>query len=297
MSDYNLILGKIRLKTIQVKENSCTTKIGKNFKIPFCYTDELHISKDPYGTTGQWKYSTDDQESPFESHFSNKEYGGGGFIVDLNATDINATMETVLSLRTGKWIDLNTRVAVASWTLYNVNLNKYATVRVLYEFGLSGNIEATTQLHQLDASLYTTTEGHSLLVIELLCLLYVILEFIVKEVFEMIEQKKNGRLFFGYFAQYWNYYEWLIASLTICVVVFRVLVIVGLNNISFAHGTFQNIHGLTDLKHDEESFLSILLILCWLRFLKLLRIPPFTGPVTQAIMAVSFQKAIDVKNS
>ena len=91
----------------------------------------------------------------------------------------------------------------------------------------------------------------------------------------------------GYFLQYWNYYEWLVVSITISIFVMRMLVISGLNGVSFeANGPFQNMQRLTDIKHTEEGLSSILLVLCWLRALKLLRIPPFTGPVTQSIMQV-----------
>jgi hypothetical protein len=87
--------------------------------------------------------------------------------------------------------------------------------------------------------------------------------------------------------QYWNYYEWIVVALTLSILVFRCMVIHGLDGIDFElSGPFINMQRLTDLKHTEEGLLAILILMCWLRALKLLRIPPFTGPVTQSIMEV-----------
>ena len=185
MANYNRVLGKVRLKTIQVEENFCSTTISLNDGIPFCYTEALHISTSPYGTTGQWIYVDDSQESSFKSQTTNREYPGGGFIVDLDIVDYNKTLATLQSLHTGNCIDLNTRAVVASWTLYNVNLNKIATIRVLFEFGLSGNMQSSAQVYQLNASFYTNSQGRGLATIEIHCLLYIFFEFVIREIFEV----------------------------------------------------------------------------------------------------------------
>jgi hypothetical protein len=183
--NYNRFMGQVRLKTIQVKDNSCASRISLQDHIPFCYTDELRISTAPYGTSKQWQYKDDSEESAFRSQFSNRNYPAGGFIVDLDLNSFNETLPVVQSFRAGNWIDLNTRAVVASLTVFNVNLNKIATLRVLFEFGLSGDVQASAQVYQLNASFYTTTQGHGLLTIELLCLFYIVLEFIVREIYEV----------------------------------------------------------------------------------------------------------------
>ncbi len=186
VTNYNPILGKIRLKTVQVQNNTCSTRISLQDKIPFCYSDDLRVSKSTYGTTDQWTYLDDSQEYAFRSQFSNRNYPAGGFVVDIDASDFNATDSEIRKLREGEWIDLNTRAVVSSITLYNVNLNKIATVRVLFEFGLSGEAQSSAQVYQLNASFYTNTRGHGLLVIELICLLYIFFEFVLKEIYEVL---------------------------------------------------------------------------------------------------------------
>jgi hypothetical protein len=52
-------------------------------------------------------------------------------------------------------------------------------------------------------------------------------------------------------------------------------------------GPFKDYQWIAKIFVNEQAVLSVLLILCYLRGLKLLRIPPFTGPVTQSIMDVS----------
>jgi hypothetical protein len=54
-----------------------------------------------------------------------------------------------------------------------------------------------------------------------------------------------------------------------------------------ANGGFLDTQSLADRFIVEKALFAVLLLLCFLRGLKLLRIPPFTGPVTQAIMDVS----------
>ena len=91
-----------------------------------------------------------------------------------------------------------------------------------------------------------------------------------------------------YFQEPWNYYEWSVVFVTVVVTVFR---IINMSSVGIYHydgnGPFFNSQTLADRTFTEKSLFAVLLVLVYLRGLKLLRIPPFTGPVTQSIMDVS----------
>lgn len=96
-----------------------------------------------------------------------------------------------------------------------------------------------------------------------------------------------GKFVTGYIYEFWNLYEWVIIAFTIVIVIIRIYIAASLANIDFVLvSPYINFQRLTDLKHSENALLSLLLVMCWLRGLKLLRIPPFTGPVTLSIMEV-----------
>ena len=156
-------------------------------QIPFCYTHALHISKDPYGP---WNYLDDSEETGFNSPLSHQKYPPGGFVVDLSMSSYNESLEQIQSLSSGQWINLNTRVAVASMTLVNPNLNKLGTIRAIFEFDVSGNIYTSAEIYQTYINPYQSSYGF--LVLELLCLLYILVEFLVREIVEVSVLWESG---------------------------------------------------------------------------------------------------------
>jgi hypothetical protein len=76
--------------------------------------------------------------------------------------------------------------------------------------------------------------------------------------------------------------------LTLVVTIFRIINLAAVSITSYhGNGPYFETQTLAARTITEKSLFAVLLVLCYLRGLKLLRIPPFTGPVTQSIMDVS----------
>ena len=75
--------------------------------------------------------------------------------------------------------------------------------------------------------------------------------------------------------------------LSIVVAIFRIMNRISLSILDYTPaGPYTNVLSLANNVIAERALFSILIVFCYLRGLKLLRIPPFTGPVTQSIMDV-----------
>ena len=71
------------------------------------------------------------------------------------------------------------------------------------------------------------------------------------------------------------------------VAIMRITNGINLGILSFEpNGPYLDTQSLGDRIIVGKALFAVLVLLCFLRGLKLLRIPPFTGPVTQSIMDV-----------
>lgn len=70
--------------------------------------------------------------SQHSSHFGT-EFPGSGFIQDLPVNKTESA-ELLQALRQNMWIDSNTKAIMATFTLFNGNLNRMAICQFLWEF-------------------------------------------------------------------------------------------------------------------------------------------------------------------
>ena len=285
VGNYNRFVGGIRMKQIRVKDNECTIAKSMKKNIPFCISESIKEDKTTYGPADIFKYSDDDEESTFQSNFDQQEYSKGGFIIDIQLNDFNETMETISTLKSGRWIDKKTRAIIISFTVYNPNINRLGVTRLVVEFLPSNGAQSYSDINVIKAVRYASSADVAQLVLELFCLVYIAIEFFYREIEEIRSNKTWDNFVDEYLLEGWNYYEWFIIALTITITIFRITNQSVLGLITYdGNGPYINFNTVADSFDNERILLSILVVLCYLRGLKLLRIPPFSGPVVQSVM-------------
>ena len=76
----------------------------------------------------RWTYQSPN-ETGMASHWGKvATYSGGGFVVDL-PKPATASKDKLESLKKNLWLDQGTRAVIVDLTIYNANLNLFATVR------------------------------------------------------------------------------------------------------------------------------------------------------------------------
>jgi len=99
-------------------------------------------------------------------------------------------------------------------------------------------------------------------------------------IFEFLRSRK------GYFKDFWNIYEFLLMMLFLSIVGLRIASVIvsqklDLQPLTSAYVPFQL---LATMVAYEQYLYGLLIIIAYLRALKFLKIPPFTGPATQSIL-------------
>ena len=99
---------------------------------------------------------------------------------------------------------------------------------------------------------------------------------------------KDARLgHFEYYKDVWNYYEWLIIGVFTTIVILHIITIATIHSFDLLTDTYINIYGLGKLMVVEESMFAAFIVIAWMRYLKFLKIPPYTGPAAVSILEVT----------
>jgi len=242
-------------------------------------------------------------------------YPRGGFIQDFPANNKSESIILSSELQSGNWIDKATRIVLLSFSLANENLNE-AIITSLLEFKFSsiGDVKSKTDVVVMNRNRYYFDFKHmeffsvALLLIEISCLVFVCYEFVYTEIFEIIEsfqklkireEKKtkmkgyniNLRGFYleipEYFFSIWNYYEWIIILISCWLVWCRWVIVREFSEVNLrSDETYLDLHSQSLWVSQEKYWLSIFILMNWIRLLKFLRYMSVKriGAVVQSIM-------------
>eukprot|EP01114_Cavostelium_apophysatum_P005981 TRINITY_DN1716_c0_g1_i1.p1 TRINITY_DN1716_c0_g1~~TRINITY_DN1716_c0_g1_i1.p1 ORF type:complete len:1754 (-),score=458.67 TRINITY_DN1716_c0_g1_i1:2672-7933(-) len=272
------LIGSVQLKQMRVSNESCAIpkKFGDGF-VSTCYQPTYEPDKKSYGPGNMFKYKEDSEGETYWGQVNSVLYSKGGFIQVVTP---NSTVDTAQFLETNDWIDSSTRAIFIKFPLYNVNLNLVGAVRLVLEFTAAGNVVPFEDVGVVKAIRYLDTYDYVVLAIELLLIAYFLLEFLVREIFEM------RSLGIKYLSEIWNYYEWTLIILFFAVVGVRIDSIVRFNRLNLTphFQDYVNLNVYSDLAQTENELYAALVVFCFLRALKFLVIPPATGPHTNSIL-------------
>ena len=171
---------------------------------------------------------------PYYGHFAT--YSGGGYVASLS-TDIDFARATAMALEQDSWVDMRTRALFFEFSVYNGNMNFFATGFVIIEILPTGSVVPNANIRVFKLYRYVGTFGRLVMaseIILLLCLLF----FIYKECRHMY------RLGWGYFKLFWSWIE-----ITIAVALFTALIL-------RAFSWYEGDKNLIALRENMEQFIN-----------------------------------------
>ena len=200
---------------------------------------------------------------PYYGHFAT--YSGGGYVASLS-TDIDFARATAMALEQDSWIDMLTRAVFFEFSVYNANMNFFATGFVMIEILPTGSVVPNANIRVFKLYRYVGAFGRLVMASEIilvLCLFF----FIYKECRHMY------RLGCSYFKLFWSWVE-----ITIAIALFTALILRGFswyegdkNLIALRQNMDQFINFHYTVIADD-ALLTAVMIICFLSTLKLIKI-------------------------
>ena len=200
---------------------------------------------------------------PYYGYFAT--YSGGGYVASLS-TDIDFARATAMALEQDSWADMLTRALLFEFSVYNANMNFFATGFVIIEIHPTGSVVPNANIRVFKLYRYVGTFGKVVMASEIilvLCLFF----FIYKECRHMY------RLGCGYFKLFWSWIE-----ITIAVALFTALIL-------RAFSWYEGDKNLIALRQNMEQFINFhytvvaddalltsVMIICFLSTLKVIKI-------------------------
>jgi hypothetical protein len=195
-------------------------------------------------------------------------YKGGGYAVNLGRT-VERSMQLVTDLKNENWIDQLTRAVFFEFTIYNANVNLFASATFIVEILSTG---AAITYSTMDVFLlynYLGSFGIIVLVFQIAFVIYLVY-FIVSEILKL----KNERC--AYFKKSWNWNDLVIICASIVAIVMYAMRTVFANlaiNAAFESelGEFVNFNTIAQWDMIYSNVCSAIVFCATLKFLKLLR--------------------------
>lgn len=185
--NFNYFIGRPRIRTVRTKPTKCSfTASGMDrFQDQLCFTtaSEAEIDTRPF-TTGTLRWEHKEADVPTYRGLIDK-YPGGGFWRVLPKTE-DEWVEEVKQMIMGDFIDMNTRLIIFEFCVFNPGLHLFLTARLALEFTASGAVVPTHFIDSVALIPYNSTGDLWRLVTEALLALFFIW-YIMDEVSRMFE--------------------------------------------------------------------------------------------------------------
>jgi hypothetical protein len=141
--NYNYrLLGRVSLRQVRVKKNSCKVPTAMQVLVSACYAeykDSPEIEdQETYGPADapfKWQSQQELKTRTYYGFYNS--YGGGGYRV-LLSNEAEATESTLKQLKKNKWLDEGTRALFINANMYVPALNNLALVTYVIEFPAAG---------------------------------------------------------------------------------------------------------------------------------------------------------------
>ncbi|ELT87233.1 hypothetical protein CAPTEDRAFT_89699, partial [Capitella teleta] len=298
---YTIRVGVARLRQLRIQDNSC--KVEQVFRpiIKHCRSSYGWVDDDvedylpgwerPTGNrtidademeTSSWVYrnSFELKSAPYLGLVSN--YKGGGYTFSF----LRNPKKTVIMLKELEefgWVDPNTRGLFVEFTLYNANVNLFASVILLLEFLDTGGAISKTEVKVFRLSSYVGTFGIIVILFEVMYACFTIYFFT-----HMVRQIKKKK--WGYFKDTWDLLEF--ATLIMCVIViimYAMKKVFGAAAMSVLEetgsGEYQYVNFVTISVWDEifGFVLAIVVFLTTVKFIKMLKFNRRMGMMGETI--------------
>ncbi|XP_045614675.2 polycystin-1-like [Procambarus clarkii] len=147
----------------------------------------------------EFRYKTDSELRTFSTQGILSTYGGGGYVISLNSLQVDDAKKLKTMQEMG-WIDKYTRAVIVEFSVFNANVNLFATCSIMAEFNEGGGITPNWRFEPVQLLANTGFFGY----IESLCQILFVIATIL---FTLWELWKIKQMKCEYFSSYWNIAE------------------------------------------------------------------------------------------
>ncbi|GAB6018820.1 hypothetical protein CHUAL_000481 [Chamberlinius hualienensis] len=220
------LLGVARLRQLRVRPDSCipakflneTRYCASDYNSRNSDHDDYHAYWSPRNNDGNgsimtntpWKFTTGDYLLSHNIYGHLSTYSDYGYVADLGITASNSK-QVVKYLQDHNWIDRFTRALFCEFTLFNVNINFFSQVTIVFEISASGSIIPDHRIWTFRPFGYfqqfTPTLVTAFIIFASLFVFYFAWEMV-----QIIQSKRS------YFKIFWNYVD--ISILLCCLLLF-----------------------------------------------------------------------------
>jgi len=229
----------------------------------------------------RWLYftSTELRGLPIQGRLTT--YSGGGYVANLGYNE--ETSWTVLAdLHIHNWLDKQSRAVFAEFTVYNANVNLFATAFLYVETLPTGGVFPWADFKVFNGYRYSAKDGLQSMWAEMIFILF-ILYFTGRELYKMIKQRGQ------YFMSFFNIIEFILMPLYI--VMFVLIIFRWLETSANIKKFQENPKDYVSFQYSattDSALMAFMGVICFLLNIKFMRLMQFaklffvTGQVMKA---------------
>lgn len=197
-----------------------------------------------------------------------KTYKGGGYVVSLGRTYEKAR-NVLEELRSQNWLDQFTRALIVDFSLYNANVNLFASITLSFEMTSMGSVIQDYQIKVF--RLYDHVGGFGIIVYTFEFI------FVVFTIYSMIHEIRNVIKFRRiYFDKFWNLVSFITAVLSVTAIGMygtkKSLTRLAIRALRKSEmGEFVNFNSIASFDEVYSAVVAMITFFTMLKFLKLLR--------------------------
>ncbi|XP_031568597.1 polycystic kidney disease protein 1-like 2 [Actinia tenebrosa] len=219
------------------------------------------IKKTPWDYTSAWEIKS------FPYFGKMTTYQGGGYIMELGPTNDTA-FQTVHELSRNNWIDQYTRAIFTEINIYNVDVNLLCVITLLYEFLPSGNGIPSINVQTIKLYRYLSSVAKAVMGFEVI-FIFLVFYWIYRDCKKIAREGKQ------YWKGFWNVFDSLVTSLSICSVGIYIARLVfinkAINQFHYDRHKYVSFQYVVLLNEVLNFLTACVVMLCSLKFLRLLR--------------------------
>ena len=167
IGELSTLIGSIRIRQVRAKPQKCPNSLNldeanfQRFKRKngvVCMSDQVDFSfqTDSFGPGGKYKYyepTSDLYERVIEgSRTWQYTYPRGGYIVELPSGNSTRAKQIIRELKSDDFVNPKhgTRLVLIEFSVFNGNIDRVASIRLLVEFWVGGGAQATPEINILE---------------------------------------------------------------------------------------------------------------------------------------------------
>lgn len=210
---YSIRVGAPRIRQLRIKKSSCNLPAAFKSVLSYCrgdydwLNDDTNdydlgwspIEKNTSCLKSSWCYQNTlkTKSVPLTGLFTT--YKGGGYVAPLSRT-LNKSIELIEELKINGWLDQQTRAIFLEFTVYNPNVNLFASATFIIEYLSIGSAITYYTLSVFRLYNYVGSIAVLLITAQIVFILFIVF-FTFREINKL---RKQGKAYFG---QLWNLNE------------------------------------------------------------------------------------------